>query len=170
MTRRDLLSMAAVAAGTFGLAVAVFLPRGLDAGEQTPKLAAQIERPKLVVNGCELSISRGEGLEAGAKPTFELVASNPTEQSASVEVSIGLTSAKPSSPLSRVPSRPSSLWQESRIIALAPGEQATFELASTAALPSEGEISVDLASGKQAISAMRFSVGQKKAVVAAPSR
>lgn len=162
MTRRDLLTMGACAAATFGLSLALFLPRNLNAVDEAQKVSAKIGLPTLTVNGCELSILGGENLKSGLKPTFKLVALNKADESTSVSVTIQATVTTPSSPMSRRLPTPTVLWQESRTIALGPGERAEIPIEMTKELPAAGYVSVNLIAEKQSISAMRFSLGELK--------
>lgn len=144
MKTKDILTVAAVAAVTATLTVAAFWAKPLEAGNE--ELAAKIAQPKLVANGIELTLAaaKGQTCKAGEEPVFELKAVNPGCEPATVSVRISMTADGPANLLSRLPTRPASLWQETQTLALQGGETKTVTLATRTKLPAQSVIAVTL--------------------------
>lgn len=144
MKTNDILTVAAVAAVTATLTVAAFWANPLEAGNEEP--GAKIAQPKLLANGIELTLAaeNGRTYRAGDEPVFELKAVNPGCEPATVSVRISMTSDGPANLLSRLPTRPASLWQETQTLALQGGETKTATLATRTKLPAQSMISVTL--------------------------
>ena len=159
MNRRYFLTVAACAAATCVLTVAVFLPRELGAIDQN-KLDPTIATPKLVVNGVELTLkSAGNGdgaaLAAGQKPALEIHAVNNTSDPASIQCAVAISYFQRGSEMSRMPMMPRNVWQSSRTIAVGPRQTVTVPLDVDKPLPAGGNIIVTLGSGKESIVALR---------------
>ncbi len=145
MNRNDILTATTVAVGTAALAITVFWPDALDAGDREP-LPAGISEPKLFIQGVELRLSPegGRNFSGGEQPVFELAAVNTNSASATICVHVAMNATSPADALSRVVRTPSPLWQDDQTIVLRPGEQKTLILSTKTKLPANSLISVAL--------------------------
>lgn len=127
---RTLIAVAIWAAGTFALTLAFLLPAGVTATGPQDQVAATIAKPKLTVNGCQLSV-RAVGLHnapANTLPALELVATNPGKEAADVEWAVTLSATPPASLFSRREPMSQPIWKDKGTIALKAGETKTIAL------------------------------------------
>ncbi len=146
MKTKDLTTILSVAVATASLTVMGFWSGALNAGDDTGKPAAQIEKPKLVTHGIELTVAAADGVtfKAGDEPVFDLTATNTTDAPATAAVRIAMTASSPRDEMSRVPRLPTSLWQQQQPLVLQPNETKVIRLAVPAKLPANSMISVAL--------------------------
>jgi hypothetical protein len=146
MKTKDLMTIISVALATASLTAMTFWSGALNAGSDGDQPAAQIAKPKLVAHGIELTLAAADGrtFSGGDEPTFELTAVNPTDVAATASVGIAMTASAPADLLSRVPRRPSSLWQQQQPLVLQPNETKVIRLAVPAKLPVNSMIAVSL--------------------------
>lgn len=156
MTRRELFTVAAWAVASAGVSLAMFTPVPVGALDENQRLVAKVATPTLNVDGCQLQLRPAGDGATSQQPTFELVATNPTQRNVAVNYTVTVTGARPSSPMSRMMPVPSTLWQHEDSLYVKAGETRTVELASAAALPGAMDIRVLLSAGNQTVVAASF--------------
>ena len=146
MKTKDLLTIGSVALGTATLTVLTFWSDCLEAGDEQQGLQATIAKPKLVMDGVEMSLAATDGrvFQAGDEPVFQLEAVNTTDAPANLDVWVAMTASSPADTLSRVVRLPSILWQQHQPLALKPHETKVIALAAPTKLPPKTTISVSL--------------------------
>jgi hypothetical protein len=147
MKTKDLITIATTALGTTTLTATLFWPGPLEAGLEAESLAAKIAKPKLVVQGVEMTFAAADGcdLKAGVEPRFELSAVNTTCGPATVTVRLAMTTSSPADALSRLPRRPSVLWQQHQCLTLKPNETKTVTILTQRKLPPNTMVALSLA-------------------------
>ncbi|HUB24865.1 MAG TPA: hypothetical protein VL992_05495 [Tepidisphaeraceae bacterium] len=152
MARRDILTAAVWAVGTFALALAVVLPVGLTAAD-SPAARPTIARPTLSVNGIRLSVDV-VGPASQFPMKLKVTADNPGKSAAAASFTVTVYEQSIASMISRVPSTPTQEWtsgQQNITVAAGQSTQKTF---TTPAIDApKGMISVAIGSGHQQIAA-----------------
>jgi hypothetical protein len=107
----------------------------------TARASSQVEglslrqSPALTHQGIVLSLqTQDKKWKTGDKPTVSLQLVNPTSEAKRLEVKLDLVAAVPPQPMSRIMALPQQIWSESELVALAPNETKTIELAPGKAL------------------------------------
>ena len=169
MRRTDLLKLAACAAGSFVMSVAILSPPRLDAtSPSTMPVTPIVDAAALKIDGIELSVryigsstsERAIMVETGTPLEMELVAQNTADHAGNVPVSISMSGTDASNPLSRV-IRYKELWRHDETIALAPGESRTIELPTGIKIANGQSMMINLTSGKEAVSALHLAAPLK---------
>ena len=135
--RKDLVTMAVAAIGTFGLTLGTFLPRVVNATADSA--SAKVLSPVLKIGGCEIQ-AQTEGsamatsfnnngnsitpqgqvmVSAGLAPVITFIVKNTTDAEASISFNAAMQSAQPGG---RSMSAPRPQWSESFDLVMAPGE------------------------------------------------
>jgi hypothetical protein len=146
MKTEDLRTITTVALGTAMLTVMTFWSGPLEAGNEGAEPGAQIEKPKLVTHGLELSLAAADGqtLRAGEAPTFQLTAVNLTGEPATAAVCVEINASSPADLLSRVPRRAEALWQQYLTLPLKPHETRVVSVPANKKLPANSMVAVSL--------------------------
>jgi hypothetical protein len=136
---------------TMAFTVMLAAPRGVDAvGAASVKPV--IAQPKLESQGCVFELKTDkEDYKPGDRPVLEIVAANPSPQTAAATVWITILESAPSSPMSRMIVMPKVLWFHECRVRLKPGERKTIGVAVEVDLPEGKEISINLSDLKQEI-------------------
>jgi len=122
-----------------------------------------VDAASLKIDGVELSVryigsSTGDRVmmvETGTTLKLELLAKNTSGRTSDLPVTISMSGTDASSPLSRV-IRFKELWRHDETIALAPGQIRTIELPTGINIANGQSISINMTSGKEAVSALRL--------------
>jgi len=151
MKTKDLVIIATAALVTATLTVA-FHASPLISGNDANPLAATIAKPKLTVNGIEMTLSAANGQEfkAGEQPAFELRAVNTLDQPSEAAVCATLSASAPVSRMSRAMPIATILWHEELALALGPNETKVLALAARTNLPANSLMIVSLSQVGQA--------------------
>ncbi len=146
MNTKDLMTITTVALGTATLTVAAFWARPIEAGNDADTPPGKVPQPQFVSHGIQMTLAPVEGrtFKAGDRPEFELTAVNTTGEPASASVTLSMTAMAPVSPLSRVASVPSILWQQQQIVSVQPNEKKVLTLSVSTNLPVNKEFSLAL--------------------------
>jgi hypothetical protein len=167
MKTKDLLIIATASLVTATLTVA-FHASPLVSGNDANPLAATIAKPKLTVNGIEMTLASAQGREfkAGEQPAFELRAVNTLDQPAEVAICATLSASAPVSFMSRAMPIPTILWHEELALALGANETKVFTLAARTNLPANSVVTVSLSQVGQAGKTM--TAGNRGTALVAP--
>lgn len=158
MKRNDLAIVITVALSTAALTVASFWTTSLEAGGDGDSVAPTMAKPKLAVQGVEMTLSPVDGTtQAGEKPVFQLAAANTSFKAADLKVRLAMTAMSLADATSRVVRMPRQLWQGDQDIVLGPGESKTFTVTAPAELPTNMLVSVILSEATANVSALQDS-------------
>lgn len=152
METRNLLVVGAWAVGTFA-ALAAVTPVALQADQGVAK-AAEIQTPKLKVNGCELSLE--QGTDDAGMAGLKLVMLNPTSSSVDIKCKVRQMVEPPTDPRSRVRMMPTENWSEENDYSLAPGDRKEVALHPTKPVPVNGHGYFTIESGAQHVVALQL--------------
>ena len=164
MNRRDAITAGLWATGTLAVTLGLFYPTHMLAVDPPRPLKAENAKPKLVVNGSELSIAidgqtgPAATLLPGKAPVLRLLASNPTETTVDLSYRVSLSMSPPVDLRSRTLPSPKEVWHCEELLTLRPGESKTLELDTKASLDAGTNGHVRLEVGKQEIVALRLAV------------
>ena len=168
MKRRDVMTAGIWAAGTMMLALGLLYPVRMLAVDTPKPLEAENARPKLVVDGVELSVvmegqkGASEMLKAGPSPALCLLASNPTDKAVELKCRVSLSMSPPVELWTRVALAQKEIWHSEQLLTLKAGESKTVKLETDADLVAGSNGSVHLQAGKQQIVAMNVAVPKPK--------
>lgn len=148
MTRREVLTILAVAIGTAGVTVGLLWPGG-SVAQQALGEPGEIEQPVLAVAGCTLTLT-AEHAESfpGQRPVLVLRATNPTSRPVDLVAGASLWAQEVPDPMSRRMPISQPVWGQSCPLALAPGETRTLRL-TTVPLPAGREVQYSLSAAER---------------------
>jgi hypothetical protein len=145
----DVAAILGIAAVTTVVTVGLLMPRGVSAEGEAENIKPTISQPKLMVDGCEFTLSMDKPEYApGEAPVLTVVATNTSVEPVATSATITVTATSPQSLMSRRLVLPKPLWTDQCPVNLQPGESQVFTYETDAALPAGQMVSVSLA-GKQ---------------------
>jgi hypothetical protein len=169
MRKADIAKVLVWAAASFAGAIYVITPSHLNATDAPGAQKTAVVRPTLTVNDVQFSVvfadevkladsSAARVFKAGAMPDLELVATNPTNSSKTVPLTINVAMTPPTSPMSRTVPMPESKWTREDKVTLSAGQTIRIPLHTKLSLKKGEGVLVQLIGDKKepAISALRF--------------
>ena len=145
MNTKDLLAIFTAAVATATLTLVTFNGSSIEAGDEAEPLASKIAKPKLVVQGVELSLAfANERVSPADHPAFKLTALNTSGEPADCTIWITLSGTAIRNPLSRAWPVPTTLWQAKQSLTLSAKETKTVTLSTPTNLPPNNLIVVKL--------------------------
>jgi hypothetical protein len=175
MLMRNLAPTAVWAVGTFILAMAAGFPSPSGAVDPPVTVGVPVSKPKLSINGLELSVDVA-GAAAGSVTSvpapdqpllLHVHVVNPTSQTATAQFTLRLLASRVASPAARTLPMPREIWQSQGTVAVA-GKDTDALSFTTAPLPAEGNVVIEIAAGGQSIVAWRGTV-QRPMMLAQPA-
>jgi hypothetical protein len=144
----------------------VLVPGRLQATDPEPALtrpAVEIAQPVFSGDGFDLRVrlvgqasdQPVQTLKAGEALRLELVAVNKTDQRVTVKSLVRVTTAAPTSPMSRTLPIPTEAYKDEPTITLAPHETKTITLAKMIDMPERSVVTVSVGDAGRAIAALR---------------
>jgi hypothetical protein len=189
-TRKDFAMLAVAAIGTFGMTVAILLPRNASAGDEAA-VTTTIQSPVLKVGDCEVRAEAAQGTApttAGnslmrmqsntvfmaskeAMPVIKLTVKNTTDKATTATFAATTMGAEMGSLISRVGPRLQQQWTANYTVELKAGESKEIEVKTGVTMASGYAQLVLKPDGQgQAINALTFSVISGPAVMPAAAK
>ena len=158
MKTNDVVAVLGIAGATAVMVLVLVGPGLATAVDEGAKAAPEIARPKLLVDGCTITLKTDKAsYKAGETPTIEIEAVNSSQEAVELPIELFLSAQSAMSAVSRMGPVSRQYWTRKCILVLKPGERKTMAVAADAGTPANSSISLTVRGGKSTIVAASFS-------------
>jgi hypothetical protein len=152
MKMQNVLTVAGTAGITMAITLMLLGPRNSSPAYAALEMKPIITQPQFRSQGCTFVLKTDKATyEAEQSPVIELTALNPSTNPVDATIWLSIMASAPESAMSRMATRPRTLWSHECVVGLLPKETKKIDVACDAKLPAGQIIYINMTDKKETI-------------------